>query len=100
MPADQWRREVITVAVERVLRELRQASILTHFYLGGGTGLALRLGHRRSVDLDFFSDHLFDQEMLVQKARRLSWEEVKEFFTREAPRMLELSGPGESGPGG
>jgi predicted nucleotidyltransferase component of viral defense system len=26
------------------------------FYLAGGTGLALHLGHRFSVDLDFFSD--------------------------------------------
>lgn len=26
------------------------------FYLAGGTGLALHLGHRLSVDLDFFSD--------------------------------------------
>lgn len=27
------------------------------FYLAGGTGLALHLGHRFSVDLDFFSQH-------------------------------------------
>jgi predicted nucleotidyltransferase component of viral defense system len=26
------------------------------FYLAGGTAVALRLGHRRSVDLDFFSE--------------------------------------------
>ena len=26
------------------------------FYLAGGTALALRLGHRRSVNLDFFSE--------------------------------------------
>ena len=26
------------------------------FYLAGGTGLSLQLGHRRSVDLDFFSE--------------------------------------------
>lgn len=26
------------------------------FYLAGGTALALQLGHRRSIDLDFFSD--------------------------------------------
>jgi hypothetical protein len=28
-----------------------------HFYLAGGTGLALHLGHRFSVDLDLFSSH-------------------------------------------
>ena len=30
------------------------------FYLAGGTGLALQLGHRRSEDLDFFSRDKFD----------------------------------------
>ena len=33
----------------------RQA-FAARFYLAGGTALALRMGHRRSVDLDFFSE--------------------------------------------
>ena len=33
----------------------RQA-FATRFYLAGGTALVLRTGHRRSVDLDFFSE--------------------------------------------
>ena len=33
----------------------RQAFV-TRFYLAGGSALALRLGHRRSADLDFFSE--------------------------------------------
>jgi len=32
-----------------------------NFYLAGGTGLALRLGHRISLDLDLFSDRLLNQ---------------------------------------
>lgn len=28
-----------------------------NFYLAGGTGLALHLGHRFSIDLDYFSSH-------------------------------------------
>lgn len=30
-----------------------------HFYLAGGTGLALQLGHRESYDLDFFTQDKF-----------------------------------------
>lgn len=30
------------------------------FYLAGGTGLALQLGHRDSADFDFFSENHFD----------------------------------------
>ena len=36
------------------------------FYLGGGTALALQLGHRVSVDLDFFSATEFDTEKIIQ----------------------------------
>ena len=30
------------------------------FYLAGGTGLALQLGHRDSVDFDFFAKESFN----------------------------------------
>ena len=32
------------------------------FYLAGGTGLALRLGHRTSIDIDLFSQETFNSE--------------------------------------
>jgi hypothetical protein len=35
------------------------------FTLYGGTALTLRLGHRSSVDFDFFSDEAFDPERLA-----------------------------------
>ena len=37
------------------------------FYLAGGTGLALQLGHRRSEDLDFFTTELFNTDVLLNK---------------------------------
>lgn len=36
-----------------------------HFTMYGGTALALRLGHRTSVDFDFFSAQSFDPERLA-----------------------------------
>jgi predicted nucleotidyltransferase component of viral defense system len=47
--------ETITSQMRDVLRFIGQQSFAGRFYLAGGTALALRLGHRRSVDLDFFS---------------------------------------------
>jgi hypothetical protein len=38
--------------------------VVKGFYLAGGTGLALQLGHRMSDDLDFFSDEAFDVEAI------------------------------------
>jgi len=36
------------------------------FILYGGTALALRLGHRESIDFDFFSSKSFDPELLYK----------------------------------
>ena len=41
------------------------AGKINQFYLAGGTGLALQLGHRISEDLDFFSEQTFEIEDLV-----------------------------------
>jgi len=41
--------------MKSLLAKLARAGIFKQFYLAGGTGLALLLGHRRSVDLGFFS---------------------------------------------
>jgi hypothetical protein len=67
-----WHQEVISNTTEGALRALRDAELLNHFYLAGGTGLALRLGHRLSQDLDFFAADLFDEESLLQHIQRLS----------------------------
>lgn len=66
-----WHREVISPAVEHALEELRQLSVLAPFYLAGGTGLALQFGHRRSEDVDFFTQEPFSPEELVAKLRKL-----------------------------
>lgn len=39
------------------------------FYLAGGTGLALQLGHRLSQDLDFFRRNPFDPNRLLSNLR-------------------------------
>jgi hypothetical protein len=62
-----WHPEVISQDIVRTLRDLQHRSLVEGFYLAGGTGLALQLGHRRSVDLDFFSETLFNEELLIQK---------------------------------
>lgn len=43
-------------AQRSALRRLAALGPLTSFYLGGGTAVALHLGHRRSLDLDWFTE--------------------------------------------
>lgn len=67
-----WHEETISPEVVHTLRGLRENSAIAPFYLAGGTGLALRLGHRRSADLDFFSSIAFSEDALIQKAQKLT----------------------------
>ncbi|MFH0840874.1 MAG: nucleotidyl transferase AbiEii/AbiGii toxin family protein [bacterium] len=41
------------------------------FYLAGGTGLALQIGHRDSVDFDFFSYRSFNTVKLYKKIKEI-----------------------------
>lgn len=49
-----------------LLKELFVLNDLDSFRLVGGTSLALQLGHRKSVDLDLFTDKHFDNNELKQ----------------------------------
>ncbi|MFO7833856.1 MAG: nucleotidyl transferase AbiEii/AbiGii toxin family protein, partial [Halohasta sp.] len=49
-----------------VLEHLSADTHLNNFQLAGGTGLALHIGHRKSIDLDFFSLDSFDADNLLQ----------------------------------
>jgi hypothetical protein len=69
--AGSWHREAISASTGKTLRALSEAKLLDRFYLAGGTGLALRLGHRLSLDLDFFAPEPFEEEIVLQQAQKL-----------------------------
>src|SRR5689334_2644874 len=50
-----WHPEVLALRQQRVLARVGPVLTQHGFYLAGGTAVALHLGHRRSVDLDWFS---------------------------------------------
>jgi hypothetical protein len=52
---------------KRTLEIIEDNTLLDSFYLAGGTALALQLGHRKSVDLDFFTAEFPDNEQLIQE---------------------------------
>ena len=59
------RLDVLTPPQRRLWDEL--AEVPETFTLYGGTGLALHLGHRRSVDFDFFGGRRFDPDDLLSE---------------------------------
>ena len=53
----------------RALKLVSKIDIVKKSYLAGGTALALHLGHRISVDLDFFTPVEFDEQVLTQNLK-------------------------------
>jgi hypothetical protein len=88
-----WHAETISAEMLEVLRTLQKGMVLEGAYLAGGTGLALRLGHRLSVDLDFFLGDAFDEDMLLQRIQLLP----NISGVQRAPQTLHLARSGREG---
>jgi len=50
-----------------LIKSLQSKTYLQGFYLVGGTALALSLGHRKSIDIDLFSNFDFDAAGLLEQ---------------------------------
>jgi len=72
----KWQTGVLPAATVRALDFFAQARWLTgsHWYLAGGTALALQVGHRSSEDLDFFtSEKTFAVNDVLQHLMEPDW---------------------------
>ncbi len=56
---------------KQVLELISKYNFLNEFYLAGGTALALQIGHRKSIDLDFFAPEVFDQVRILDELKEL-----------------------------
>lgn len=59
------RKETVNDATLELLTTLMNDQLLQDFFLVGGTALALQIGHRKSIDLDLFSQKPFDPEQML-----------------------------------
>jgi hypothetical protein len=56
---------------KKVFEILKKLSFLDRFEMGGGTALALQIGHRVSVDFDFFANDSLDEKFLENLEKEL-----------------------------
>jgi hypothetical protein len=61
------RKESVNTTVFDLISALQEKDYLKDFVLVGGTGLALIIGHRKSVDIDLFTSKDFVTEQLLEK---------------------------------
>jgi predicted nucleotidyltransferase component of viral defense system len=77
--------ETLAAPARAVLEQITGKAFLEHFYLVGGTALALQLGHRISVDLDFFAPSDFSLAALKEALPAVG----KYTLTNEEPGTLD-----------
>ncbi|MEK7596930.1 MAG: nucleotidyl transferase AbiEii/AbiGii toxin family protein [Patescibacteria group bacterium] len=61
--------DILDIKRKEILPAL--STFKNEFYLAGGTGLALQLGHRDSIDFDFFTKEHFDTAKLYERCREV-----------------------------
>ncbi|MBI5196498.1 MAG: nucleotidyl transferase AbiEii/AbiGii toxin family protein [Nitrospirae bacterium] len=66
--------ECLPAKGQKALGWFKNIAAKKHLILAGGTALALQLGHRISVDLDFFTMDDFSSESLIQEIKRLKFD--------------------------
>jgi hypothetical protein len=63
--------EAIDAKTKSVLEKIVKSEIAKKFYLAGGTALAIQMGHRKSIDFDFFSAEKFSVPILKKKLSKI-----------------------------
>jgi len=77
--------ETLYPKTKQVLENIKSLPILGGFYLGGGTALSLQLGHRKSIDLDFFAENYPKRDLILQAFSAYSPK-----IMQEAPGTLDM----------
>ncbi|MEF8846939.1 MAG: nucleotidyl transferase AbiEii/AbiGii toxin family protein [Candidatus Paceibacterota bacterium] len=81
------KQEALTSEAKKVLPQL---DTFSDFYLAGGTGLALQLGHRVSVDLDLFTQKKFPSNLLSRVEKQFSESKVEVKIKQSEQLMVEI----------
>jgi len=61
----EWHAEILSAAQRVTLSDVAVVLTARNFYLAGGTALVLIFGHRRSVDLDWFTEAPLDDPLAL-----------------------------------
>jgi hypothetical protein len=59
-------KETVAASTLGLIKQLQEDLIFSGFYLVGGTALALQLGHRKSIDIDLFTQSRFDNQFFLE----------------------------------
>jgi hypothetical protein len=84
--------EAVPPGAVEVLKLIMPLPSLSSYYLVGGTSLALRFGHRLSVDLDMFTQFDVDYTSVIEDVQQLNPATYKELFSGKTGMQLIING--------
>lgn len=73
-------KETVSTEMWELLQALMKDQKLKDFNLVGGTALSLRIGHRKSVDIDLFTTRNFDEKALLTYLETHYSGKIREIF--------------------
>lgn len=82
---NKLRFEILPDEQKTLLEAISNLEWLSEFYLAGGTGLALQLGHRQSLDFDFFTEKDIDNQDILRRCREIG---KFELFTEDKNTVI------------
>jgi hypothetical protein len=85
------RLDILPITQQRLWPELAQTP--DYFILYGGTAIALRLGHRQSVDFDFFTLKAFQPHSLLEGLPYLKGAVVRKSSANNLTVSVDRGGP-------
>lgn len=85
------RLDILPMPQRALWLELR--AVPKHFTLYGGTALALRIGHRQSIDFDFFSAASFAPSALKTSMAFLSGADIQQSAPNSLTCVVDRDGP-------
>ena len=83
---------VLDNATQKTIEILALQDFFKSFYLAGGTACALHLGHRYSIDLDFFIDFEFRSRFLQSMMATLFEKAVHRMISAFEERAHQIYG--------
>lgn len=83
-------RNTVTAELLDTALALTRANQLSAFRMAGGTALALQIGHRKSIDIDFFSNAKVTKRNIVEELKNIF--PSSEFFITQDSIRATLNG--------
>lgn len=82
--------QTVSSELLELLKKVMHLTFFSDYTLVGGTALALQIGHRNSVDLDFFANKEIDENKIIEELKKIG--EVQKISGSKSVLICSVNG--------